>query len=331
MPQYTVIPNKLDASATDATTIDVTTLNKLKVKDTFATFIETTPAVNSLSIVELQAGSAITGATAAANQYVVTDTASVAAGFKTSIVTPSTTAIYDAGNKKYTSMNGYSVANGQVPGSSGGLQSVTYGQRIVTNIACRLQTATKVAGDTSTRCAVFAADGTTNLSGWVAFAANVATLNYDMLAATTYHILTDNSGANRTQYYNSSSTYPANRMPFNITAAVLNNVAATNVWYAFSSFTVSSSSTVVTIALTGITGVKASMLCVNAPDREAGDSITYSLTEGASTDSGLALNTRNNISAISGSPDTLTITLTQKAGSAVTAPSLKSYALLLYK
>lgn len=91
----------------------------------------------------------------------------------------------------------------------------------------------------------------------------------------------------------------------------------------------------VTITLPTIAGtVTATELIVDTPDREAGDDITYELDDGSAQDTGLDVNVKNDIALVDGSGlsgQKLIVYLTKGTGATDEVPSLKSFALKLWK
>jgi hypothetical protein len=334
MIQDTIIPNRVDAEATDQYSIDVDSDNKLKIKDSYeAAQIINPTAENAIEIIELQANASITPID---HDTLISDTFSDATGYNDSVQTGTTTAIFSV--NKYAGNYGEVSDSTDTINNTGANGTGKSGVKITSVAATKLISVTKDGSLDCTKCYLYAANMST-LIETVSFSGNVATFSTNTLTiGQDYWILCDKEGAGYDDRYKGSVTYPKTRT--NVTFKQFKNNAAldniTNQVLAINSIVTASgtaSTQIVDCSLGTITGdVIATELVCNCPDREAGDDVLYKLKNATQSDDSLELNTKNTVVNLTTVPTGIEIQLVPKASSPTDGvPSVKSYCLKLWK
>jgi len=325
--QTTIIPSRIDASAVDGEYIDVTDEDKITSGKRYFSQL----ANQEIEIIELQANATLSPLDAGT---LLADTFIDADGYTDTVDTGSSTATFDT--NKYKSQAIGDTINGAALPTNDGTNTNAKGLRILTTAAINLTSVTKNANVTATKCHLRANDDSPIQSA--TFVGNVATFNAALDDATYYKLMIDSDGGSYTGYRATGlSVYPIVGTSLNITDGVSVSVPDATTAYNIASLITSSNleSYEVVIDLPTITGtVIGTLLVANTPDREDGDAVQYSITDGVTTDADLVLDEKNDGLAytLDSAPTQLILNLLPKETSPTEGvPSVKSYCLVLLK
>jgi hypothetical protein len=317
--QTTIIPSRIDASATDNTSIDVTSQNKIRLKPEYENANIILPiAEHELEIIELQANATLTGLT---NDSLISDTTSDNNGYNNTIQTGTTTALYDSTNKKYIARK--QEAHGVTLGSTGADTRLA-GFKVTMTANATLKKITKSSNCTATKAYIYSTAGAQLATA--NFSSNVATFDYSLVSGTSYYLACDSAGGSYTQSYFGSASFPYDGTYLNFVSASFYNEGwqeySTN-GYNIDSLELESGTKTVDISLGAITGsVTHTELVLNQPD--AVGTAVYKLKNATQSDLSLALETKNALVNLTTNPTGIEIIL--PAGD-----SVKSFALKVFK
>lgn len=277
-------------------------------------------------IIELQANATITPLD---HDYVIVDTASDSNGLRNTISTSLSTASYDSTNKKYLGQqSGTATATLADAGSAA---DHVRGYKIRSSVAFNQIVVTKHASVTAATAAIYNTSGVSQASA--AFSSNVATITFAGAANTDYWVGCGNSAT--TFYMTATPSLPIVNGILTVAAGVdVNDLTEGATLFHLASVVVNAAAaaTVVADSLGTISGTVTHVeLVCSCPNRESGDAVTFDITNGTTTLTGQALNTKVAWTGAS-NPNKLTVNLTPKSSSpTLGTPSMKSYALKLWK
>jgi hypothetical protein len=314
--ESTVIPSRIDVSATDESYVSVNDDEKLTLGNTyFSEYGEL-----QLDIIELQANAEVTPIN---HDTIISDAFSDANGYNNTVVVESTSAYFS--ETTYINYDGEQVdAHDITLATNWGVTSDDVGMRIVVNIPCTLSEVTKDSLCTATRAILKQENGT--VIDTQSFDGDVAT--FDQLlngSGTEYRIELDNDASTFQGRYNATGaphsgvyiTWAApsvNGADYGTPDFVINIVSL--------KLTAESGTKIIDVDLGEITGtVTDTMLVVNQTE---GTPVTYKLKNATQEDDALTVNTKNALSNLTSNPTGIEIQLPPDA-------VIKSYALKIWK
>lgn len=348
----TVIPSRIDASATDGEYITTTSEEKLTLGDEF--FKQ--QAQTEIEIVELQANASVTPID---HDTLLSDTFSDSTGYEDSVNTGNTTATFDT--NKYKRVNdasdgevdsyldatqdsgvGSSTANlemGTTFTSSESFDLVKMNLRLrafgspTGNMTANIYTLNG-SNEPDTLLATSDSVDISTLTGsyaWVEFAFSTP---ISLTATNQYYVVIEDIPTDASNYVqwasNNGGTVGEYIARLNVTTWVI--ISDKQRSYQTFEAPRTNSTKVVEIDLPTLSGtVLATELVLNDLDRETGDNITYDVTDGVTTDSGFGLDEKND-TTLASNPTKIKINLVPKTTGATTGkPAVKTYCLKLWK
>lgn len=337
MSQFYPVPS---IARTDGITLDTNSDGALEIKGDGPLPLEV--AQNQLEIVELQAETSIGPLD---HDTLFSDTFNDSTGYNNTVNTGNTTATFSTNKYVRAGVGPTSQANGATFNSTGSVTSYQ-GIRVKALSNLTIASVTKNANCTATKAYIVNA-ATDELLATAAFSGNTATFasQVQFLADAEYFIVCGSDGASYTRsIYGSGNDLPINNATdvnwvIGCEGAALDSLADGSAYSrniaSIATYTTGTSK-LVEVDIPTIAGtVNATMMVVNAPDRESGDNITYDLVDSeGNIDAGLALNTKHTLVNVDGtklSGGKVKINLISKTNGSANVPSIQTYAVKLWK
>lgn len=232
-------------------------------------------------------------------------------GVNGTVDTGNSTMGYDETSLGYTRYGVAVAADAGFTLSNTSSQTVKRGFKINTNAAVIIHSVTKHASCTATTCYVTDAAG--SVLATQAFSGDVATFATPAVLAdaTDYFVLVDSGGASYTDRSIGSISYPVTGDLLDITAGAYDGILnVTNAAYELLSITaraVFGTGQALVITLPTISETVDRVMLVLLTNGDAGTP-TFSITDGAETDTGIALNTIHTLANLTANPTSMTIT-----------------------
>lgn len=339
--QTTIIPSRIDANSVDNEYIVLDSNEKITLGEDYQKDLVNSRkeiSEHEIEIIELQANASVTPND---HDTLISDTFSDSNGYENSVDIGNSDTTFDTNKYKRENESRSDNSHGEGFASSGNFSGYA-GFKVVANKNCLIYSVTKNSGCTADTAYIFDSFGSLLSSG--SFSGDIAVLDtpVEISNGSTYYVATKNDDdSTYTQIYGGTSNFPFEFTDINFTAYIdgtdptsWNNEDTS---YKKNIVTITTQdfpqSKTTKINLPTISGtVIATQLILNCPERETGDSITYNLSDGSNEDSGLAEETKNDITNLIDNPTNISINLNPKGNNATDGyPSVKSYCLKLWK
>ena len=330
----TVIPSRIDASATDGEYVTTNDDDKLTLGSEF--FKQ--QAETEIEIIELQANASVTPID---HDTLVSDTFSDTTGYENTVNTGNTTAVFDTNKYERNNSDGTEteIADGLTVSGSDFTEKIGWLFTPSTDLIISKVQVNSVSNDDTV--GIYSSDLSSTLGeATIVGVEGTFSTPISLTSGTEYFIASsmgDNSGrtVSRSVYaaphvfagvgtYSSSKYYSGSEYITDTTNA-----------RGIRGFTQAglTPDAVIELDLPSLSGtVIATELVLNDPNRETGDAIVYDVTDGTNTDSSLDVAEKNDLSSLTANPTKIKIHLNGKATDPTSGtPSVKTYALKLWK